>query len=1110
VADRVAEGSGRTGEKERVMHIRPRHCLIFSGVMLLFISGCDCGGSNMSLRVASIGKYYIGTESEAPRQDAFLDVPPGEIPGSSELSVDHGVVETGTVSMRYLFLKNTGNAALNIVGVQWEGEGHDSFEIACQEGSGFDGICEYSESNYLGIQPDSNFVILIRYAPKAVANHQASFVVKSNAKDNGTLKINLSGVGARRELVVCISDCSGDQSSAECQNAEKRCTDANPKLTVDFGGVNIAGTVRREMWVRNLGELDLVIRSLSILRGDYNQFQVADAQGLPGPLVSGEERKLVLVYQPLYGGAHSSDLHLLSNDSLESDMRVHLRGDGLAPRVCPDPMLLDFGNVIVGESKDLPFVIKNCGTENLSLTNVLLTQESLGLFSLLSQPGYPCSIAPNDLASFVVRYSPSEYRLDHGGVEVFSNDPSQQPGLPTGTIPLVGRGIIRECDLQTTPYSVNFGGVLINTPETVRLVVSNHGNDTCIIGHMGITQNSAQNEFSILSAPADGTTLEPGDIAGVEIQYLPINISVDTGVLALQSNDRDMPQKNVDLNAEGLAAVECDLKVSPPVLRFGTVKLNNAKAMTLTLTNNGYGPCNISAPQIFKSMLTQGDFQITRGPTASFVLSRRGQPNDRQEIEVTFGPKSVDSHSAVLWMHTADDPDFVVKGDGFCFKPTLPPVYPALGDACISLSGMSAESNIEVVPNELNFGQVTVGCNSPEISVTVYNLGSAEINIKSISLADPADPNFEIRYAPRCPYVLSGGSHIEIKLGYHPQDTNNHRGTLFIESDASNVSLLSVPLQGSGTNISEQTDTFDQPANVRSDVLFVVDNSGSMGWAQAALAQNFGNFIRWASNLQVDFQIGVIATEVNDTENGIGDPPRDVEPGVLMEVPSRPKIFNNQTSDLQAAFTEAVAVGTCCSDEQEAGLQAAWMALTPPLIDDPGKNGGFLRKDAKLYVVILSDEQDQSKGETDFYVDFFRGLKGPRNATMVKVSAICGNSPDGCSTSDGGAESGSRYIEVAQRTGGIFESICTSDWSRSLEHLGIDAFTPIREFTLSRQPVENTLVVTVNGQNVQKASGPGGADGWTYYLDSNTLYFGDNVLPGKGAHIVVQYTAACL
>ena len=68
----------------------------------------------------------------------------------------------------------------------------------------------------------------------------------------------------------------------------------------------------------------------------------------------------------------------------------------------------------------------------------------------------------------------------------------------------------------------------------------------------------------------------------------------------------------------------------------------------------------------------------------------------------------------------------------------------------------------------------------------------------------------------------------------------------------------------------------------------------------------------------------------------------------------------------------------------------------------------------------------------------------------------------------------------------------------------------IREFPLSRPADQSTITVTVDGFTVPEASVDLGADGWTYDPDTNTIYFGDDVVPEKGARIEVSYTATCL
>src|SRR5690606_16535256 len=52
------------------------------------------------------------------------------------------------------------------------------------------------------------------------------------------------------------------------------------------------------------------------------------------------------------------------------------------------------------------------------------------------------------------------------------------------------------------------------------------------------------------------------------------------------------------------------------------------------------------------------------------------------------------------------------------------------------------------------------------------------------------------------------------------------------------------------------------------DILFVVDNSGSMSNDQNILAQSFGDFIKSFKARDVDYQIGVTSTDVTAYGNG--------------------------------------------------------------------------------------------------------------------------------------------------------------------------------------------------------------------------------------------------
>ncbi|HOX45877.1 MAG TPA: choice-of-anchor D domain-containing protein [Myxococcota bacterium] len=1097
------------------MNPRQIRLAIVALALLPIALGCECGGSEFVPQSGNIGRYHVSTGTTPPPLDQYAEAQPGVDPDRAEVAVDFGSVDVDTQAMRYLFFRNTGTADLLVGAVSFEQGADPAFAVACLQDGSFVAGCPYSDSAPLAIPAGGDLVIQAAFAPQEVRAHAAAFVIVSTAADFSEVRVSLTGAGVTPEIQVCISDCVGDQGAAGCSGATDLCNDVAPgDLRVDFGDGVTGQTSTRRVVVKNLGNQSLVVSLIQLSGGDASQFAwTAAGDALPGTLAAGQEVELSVTYTPTTGGEHASELQILSNDVNEGELRVDLAGRGLAPRVCPEPLTVDFGTVPVGESREGSFLLTNCGLLELSVSSIALTADSSADFSMVSPTDFPLVLQPGESATVTAAYTPTDRGSDLGGAAIFSNDPASDPatGL-TGVVALRGNGLVLECDILAVPSPLNFGGVVQQQSDVQLLVLSNVGNHQCTFLGAEITQNSAEGEFGVLSAPPSGTVFQPGDTLQLEVSYAPTALGLDAGVLTLTGTDKDGPTIDVPLVGEGVATAVCELSVTPASLRFGTTKLNNTRALYITLENSGNAPCQISGYEMTHGILFPYEFTVTGAPPTPFNVARRGQAGSRVDLEITFAPSQLGLHAAAFWV-TSNDPDLQQSGSNpFDQFSCTWPAPPEPGQACVPISGSAAESNIEVVPSELDFGVVTLGCNSPELRVTVYNLGTIDLNVADIYLEDPADPNFEIRQAPATPYALPGGQSFEVRLRYHPQDMSVHRNSLYIVSDASNEDMLIVPLFGRGTNISDQTDVFHQPTEVKSDVLFVVDNSGSMGWAQTELANNFASFIAYATSLEVDYHIGVITTEVNDAETGQGDPDRDIFPGVLVQAPGRPKIITNQTPELNAAFTDNVNVGTCCSDEQEAGLQAAHMALSEPLVSDPAANDGFVREDAKLYLIMLSDEQDQSRGEPDFYVDFFQSIKGFRNTAWMKMSAIVGDAPDGCpaGAAEPTAGSGSRYIEVANRTGGIFESICTSNWAQSLQNLGIDAFAAIQEFPLSRPADPGSISVTVDGVAVPPCGTPGCSDGYTYYPDSNTIFFGDGIVPEKGDRIEIHYTAACL
>jgi hypothetical protein len=273
-------------------------------------------------------------------------------------------------------------------------------------------------------------------------------------------------------------------------------------------------------------------------------------------------------------------------------------------------------------------------------------------------------------------------------------------------------------------------------------------------------------------------------------------------------------------------------------------------------------------------------------------------------------------------------------------------------------------------------------------------------------------------------------------------------------------------------------------ASAKTDILFVVDDSGSMAQEQANLATNFQAFVGRLVMLPIknDFQIGITTTSVHQysagtyvttfpaTSGSCNPVPNAGQPypqGTIISVtgpddPTQrlqsttapPRILAGSSPTLGRDFTQNVFVGICGSGKEQ-GLEAARLAVSEPLAS--GGNSGFLRPGARLAVIVVSDDDDCSDplmqgnnneppGCTSYdvqaYIDFFKGPIGGSTRNVV-VGAITGVDPSTiqpavCNGPGGTPEHAAvRYKAFVDAFGpmGIVDSICEASFASTLERI---------------------------------------------------------------------------
>ncbi|MFO7567719.1 MAG: hypothetical protein R6X02_34070 [Enhygromyxa sp.] len=227
------------------------------------------------------------------------------------------------------------------------------------------------------------------------------------------------------------------------------------------------------------------------------------------------------------------------------------------------------------------------------------------------------------------------------------------------------------------------------------------------------------------------------------------------------------------------------------------------------------------------------------------------------------------------------------------------------------------------------------------------------------------------------------------------------------------------------------------------DLLFVIDNSNSMIAEQANLIASFDGFIEGIqTNLDEvnDYHIGVVTTDAYALNH-----PDCRELGALVTEsaagvcgPWAEGRYISLADELASSFKCAADVGPE-GDTNERQIEAALRAIGPELAAAGACNEGFIRDEALLVLVLITDEDDPGSpqpgqgsagGPSSWFAEFVE-RKGVE--TNVVALALAGRPPPNACNNDEpfeGAQLGYRIEQLVERfTYGEMGDVCADDYS---------------------------------------------------------------------------------
>ena len=280
------------------------------------------------------------------------------------------------------------------------------------------------------------------------------------------------------------------------------------------------------------------------------------------------------------------------------------------------------------------------------------------------------------------------------------------------------------------------------------------------------------------------------------------------------------------------------------------------------------------------------------------------------------------------------------------------------------------------------------------------------------------------------------------------------------------IEEVTVYLYDSGLVYSDDiwVESFVQPyGNDGVDIIWVIDFSGSMHGDYDRLMAGIEAMINALP--KTNWRLNIIST---DSNYSVSEEQFPLVPG--------------DTIDDAKALYNSISGGT-----REDGFESVH-----DYIEENSYASTWLRDDASLLVVFVSDEDDQSLHDMLSLDDFIDWYDVQRET--VFLSSIVNLEPADSSCNTSALNTGDRYIDATNYFSGIIVDICSDDWSTGVAD-ATKQVEPYEEWTLSYIPIEDSIRIFYDGVV---------NSGWVYDSTTNVVDFTGNI-PESGVLVEISY-----
>ncbi|MEZ4266960.1 MAG: choice-of-anchor D domain-containing protein [Myxococcota bacterium] len=976
--------------------------------------------------------------------------------------------------------------------------GESALRVVTLRHVGREGVIHLNPVRLLGGSPDLSIdsIESVDLAPGAETRIRVKYTSGDDAPDVGELLIGLN-IGATPEVRIPITT-----------PGQRGRLIAVPG-TLDFGVVQAGAPKTVTVGITNVGTAPAELTSAEGLGADAVDFSFAIP---PGTVVNpGQRVEVEATYAPVGGGSDKGVMRI-NTDRPDVSVEIPVQGEEQTPILVVSPSIVQLGWIEPGGSHLVTVKMRNEGNVALTVNSIDLLDQVPSLV-LANVPQQPFELEPEGEAKFGVFFSPLE--------EI------PQTGQPLGRI-VIGSTDEARNPLELPIYgAAGVPGVLVNPPDVVdfayvaegfkarrSVTVLNVGKATVTVTDAAL-QNPTSGEFAVGNPEALPAQLKPGETVALELTFE--NTKGDSGTefaqFVIHTSDALVKEYPLDVVARRSERATCEPAFVPNILAMGAQAVGTKVQKQISVVNYGAGNCEYRSWELIGCDKVQQAVRHRfvcdpQQPGSAFAVVDAPAPGEKlgPGDSLTFG---VEFTAPPVFNTVLGRDQYFAKMTALMHDPNsglLKLVAPPGGwGKGYNLSGESALPLLAVDPPSINFGLVRRDCESAAQVVTITNLGPLAATVTGVSSPN-CGGDMVVKNLPAFPLTVPGYERAYIEVAFTPTSGGAAQCQLVITTNAANLPEAAVDLSGDVVDFDHFVDSLVQQPTPRVDVLFVIDDSFSMADKQLLVSKELPKLIDVAATWGQDFHLAVTTTDdVKVRGKFKGTPPYTVTAGDL---------------DLFAQF---LLVGVTGSGEEK-GLEGAWLAVSGSnvaeteiaCVDKPnacpqgfrcienlcrGANWGFLRPNADLVIIIISDEEDSSPQTPLWYVSHFAALKAPQSGHGVKMHAVV-TTPEGCKSATFGT-AGLRYIEAVKAFQGHVASICATDFAAEFDAIGDKTFG-LKDQFLPSLPVEpSTLQVRVNGQAC--------TTGWAWNPNTQAVVFDRDgpCFPPFDATVDIEYDVRC-